>query len=228
MRATGAGLQRAVRGIEQIPVFYDAMMAVAEVSGFREWRRALVTGASGRVLDVGCGTGRNFPFYPRDLDVVGADVRFELLLAARRRAPARPLVLASAESLPFPDATFDTVVSGLVFCSVPDPASGLAEVRRVLRPGGLLRMLEHVRSSRQWFARWQDIIQPAWTFIAGGCHPNRETDEEVRAAGFRIEDEGYRARRNVRLFSARPLPPGSAPPVSSPTDRSQPPPQCRG
>jgi len=192
-----------MRGIEQIPVLYDAMMAVAEASGFRSWRRRLVQGAHGKVLDIGCGTGRNLPLYSDDSRIIGCDVRVELLRAARRRAPAMPLVLASAEALPFAEGTFDTVVSGLVFCSVPNPLRGLEEVSRVLAPHGALRMLEHVRSTRPWFARWQDLIQPAWTFVSGGCYPNRNTEDTVRRAGFRIERDGYHIRRNVRLFSAR-------------------------
>jgi len=192
-----------MRGIEQVPLLYDAMMAVAEATGFRSWRKQLVAGARGRVLDVGCGTGRNLPLYAAGTEVVGCDLRVELLLAARRRVPDRPLVLASAEALPFADRSFDTVVSGLVFCSVGEPRRGLAELRRVLAPAGRLRMLEHVRSRRPVFARWQDLIQPAWTFVSGGCHPNRDTERAVRDAGFAIEAAGYRAVRNVRLFEAR-------------------------
>jgi ubiquinone/menaquinone biosynthesis C-methylase UbiE len=193
-----------MRGIEQIPFFYDLMMAVAEATGFGSWRRALVRGAGGRILDIGCGTGRNLPLYADDADVVGVDIRAELLLAARKRAPDRPLLLASAEALPFCDDAFDTVVSGLVFCSVPDALIGLREVRRVLRPDGRLRMLEHVRSTHPTMAGWQDAIQPAWTLISGGCHPNRDTEATVAAAGFEIEAKGRRSRRNVRLFAARP------------------------
>jgi ubiquinone/menaquinone biosynthesis C-methylase UbiE len=192
-----------MRGIEQVPLLYDAMMAVAEATGFRSWRKQLVAGARGRVLDVGCGTGRNLPLYAAEREVVGCDLRVELLLAARRRAPGRPLVLASAEALPFADRSFDTVVSGLVFCSVCEPRRGLAELRRVLASDGRLRMLEHVRSRRPVFARWQDLIQPAWTLVSGGCHPNRDTERAVREAGFTIEPAGYRAVRNVRLFAAR-------------------------
>ena len=193
-----------MRGIEQIPLFYDLMMAVAEATGFGSWRRQLVKGAGGRILDIGCGTGRNLPLYAKDTDVVGLDIRVELLLAARKRAPDRPLLLASAEALPFRDHVFDTVVSGLVFCSVPDALTGLREVHRVLRPDGRLRMLEHVRSTHATMAGWQDAIQPAWTWISGGCHPNRDTEANVAAAGFEIEVESLRSRRNVRLFAARP------------------------
>ena len=108
------------------------------------------------------------------------------------------------EALPFRDGVFDTVVSGLVFCSVPDPRRGLAEVRRVLRPAGALRMLEHVRSTRRWKARAQDALQPVWTRLTGGCHPNRDTERTVEAAGFRIDPDGRRAKGDMRRFAARP------------------------
>ena len=192
-----------MRGVEGIPLLYDAMMAFAEATGFREWREQLVAGAPGRVLDVGCGTGRNLPMFGDTAVAVGLDPRLQLLDAARRRSPAMPLVVGSAEALPFRDAVFDTVISGLVFCSVPDPLKGLAEVDRVLRSGGTLRMLEHVRSVRPVMARWQDIIQPAWTWMSGGCHPNRDTEATVARAGFVVEPINRRAKRNVRLFFAR-------------------------
>jgi ubiquinone/menaquinone biosynthesis C-methylase UbiE len=115
-----------------------------------------------------------------------------------------PLILARAEALPFRAGVFDTVVSGLVFCSVADPRRGLAEVRRVLRPGGTLRMLEHVRSVHPWKARIQDRIQPFWTRLMGGCHPNRDTERAVEAAGFRLDAESRRAKGDLRRFAARP------------------------
>jgi ubiquinone/menaquinone biosynthesis C-methylase UbiE len=110
---------------------------------------------------------------------------------------------ASVEALPFRDGVFDTITSSLSFCSVPDPARGLAEVRRVLRPAGHLRMLEHLRSVVPWRARCQDLIQPVWTRIMGGCHPNRETERAVEAAGFRIDGAERRARGGLRRSSAR-------------------------
>jgi ubiquinone/menaquinone biosynthesis C-methylase UbiE len=193
-----------MRGIEQIPWLYDAFCALCEATGLARWRAWLVAGARGRVLDVGCGTGRNLPLLPGGARAVGLEPSWEALQRARRRAPRVPLVIGSAEALPFRDAAFDTVLSGLVFCSVPDPERGLREVRRVLRPDGELRMLEHVRSTRGWKARLQDRLQPAWTWITGGCHPNRETERAVEACGFRIEHDGRRAKGDMRRFAARP------------------------
>ena len=100
---------------------------------------------------------------------------------------------------------FDTVLSGLAFCSVADPRRGLLEVKRVLGRHGRLRMLEHVRSTRPWKARLQDFFQPAWTWVAGGCHPNRDTERTVEAAGFHIDAEGRRGKGEMRRFVARPL-----------------------
>jgi ubiquinone/menaquinone biosynthesis C-methylase UbiE len=192
-----------VRGIEQIPWLYEIICSLYERAGLAEWRQALVAGSRGRVLDIGSGTGRNLPLLLDGTAVVGLDPSLDALRRARRRAPRALLVVARAEALPFQDGVFDTVLSGLVFCSVDDPQGGLAEVRRVLRTQGRLRMLEHVRSSVPWRARLQDLIQPAWTRVAGGCRPNRDTEAAVERAGFRIEADGRRARGNNRLFSAR-------------------------
>src|SRR2546430_6619654 len=175
-----------MRGVEQIPWLYDAICALAERRGLGRWRRWLTDGARGRTLDLGCGTGRSLPLFPAGVRAIGLDPALDSLQRARRRAPATALVCASAEALPFRAAVFDTVVSGLVLCSVPDPARGLAEVRRVLRPDGTLRALEHVRATRRWKARVQDAIQPGWTWLTGGCHPNRETQRLLGAAGVRV------------------------------------------
>jgi ubiquinone/menaquinone biosynthesis C-methylase UbiE len=203
-----------MRGVEQVPWLYDAICAFAEWRGLGRWRDWLVAGARGRTLDLGCGTGRNLPRFPPGVRAVGLDPAMDSLVRARRRAPGLPLVCASAEALPFRSGAFDTVVCGLVLCSVPDPARALAEVRRVLRGDGTLRALEHVRSTGRWRARVQDWIQPAWTRLAGGCRPNRDTERTVEAAGFAIEAEGRRAEKNLRRFAARP---GTAPSVGTMT-----------
>ncbi len=195
---------KVMRGIEQIPFLYDVITSVGEWGGLGSWRRWLVQGARGRVLDIGCGTGRNLPLYGPGTSVVAIDPTFDSLMRARRRGPTAMLVQASAEALPFREGTFDTAVAGLVFCSVPDPLQGLAEVKRTLKPNGQMRMLEHVRAKDgSLHSRWQDLIQPAWTRITGGCHPNRDTERNVVSAGFRIEEDGRRARNNWRRFTAR-------------------------
>ena len=192
-----------MRGVEQIPWLYDAGMSVQDRFGMRRWRKRLVDAAHGRVLEVGCGTGRNLPMYPPGIALVGLDPSHEALAAARRRAPSVPLVAGSAESLPFGDGSFDTIVSSLVFCSVPHPDAGLAELRRVLTPGGTLAMMEHVRSSTRWIGRTQDAIQPLWTCVLGGCHPNRDTEAAVERAGFAIDPATRMAKGVMRLFLAR-------------------------
>lgn len=192
-----------MRGIEHIPWLYDMLMSVMDGTGFSRWRRRLVSGARPRTLEVGCGTGRNLPLYPSGNDIVATDLDFEALRRARKRAPGIPMVAARAEALPFRDGSFDTVVSGLVFCSVQDPDRGLGEIRRVLASGGRLRMIEHVRHAHPLLGRMQDGIQPAWTWITGGCHPNRDTETTVERAGFIIETEDRVSSGVMRRFSAR-------------------------
>ena len=193
-----------LRGLEQIPVVYDSFMWVSEKLGLLGWRRWLAGGALGRTLEVGCGTGRNLSHYGSGSRVVAVEPDRAALDAARRRAPGVPLAVARVEDLPFRAETFDTAVSSLVFCSVPDPVRGLREVRRVLRPLGTLRMMEHVRSRHPLGARFQDAVQPVWTWVTGGCHPNRDTEANVAAAGFVIDRSTRRAARALRRFVARP------------------------
>lgn len=193
-----------MRGAEQIPWLYDLAMWLLEKGGLSRWRRWLVGGARGRTLDLGCGTGHDLPLLPEGTQAVGIDPCLQSLRRARRRAPSVPLVQARAEALPFRDGVFDTVLSGLVFCSVTEVPHGLAEVRRVLAPAGSLRMLEHVRSSKRIAAWLQDLSQPAWTALSGGCHPNRDTEAAVERGGFAILPEERKGRGSMRRFQARP------------------------
>lgn len=192
-----------MRGVEQIPWIYDLAMAVAERGRLRRWREWLTRGAAGRVLELGCGTGRNLPFYGPGAPAVAVDPHPWNLQVARRRAHGVPLVVARAEALPFRSGAFQTVVASLVLCSVDEPPSALAEVARVLAPGGSLRAIEHVRAHSPLGARLQDLGQRPWTWFTGGCHPNRDTERALAAAGFRVEDEGRRARGVMRRFAAR-------------------------
>lgn len=148
--------------------------------------------ASGRVLEVGVGTWRNLRRYHEAAEVVGSDPRRRQVFAARRRArqirPGAEVICAPTEALPFPDAAFDTVVTNLALCSVHDQAAALAEIARVLRPGGALRFLEHVRSPHRLMAIFQDLATPCWRLFVSGCHPNRDTLAAIRAAGFIVTE----------------------------------------
>jgi len=194
-----------VRGVEQIPWLYDLGMVASEATGFARWRRWLVAGARGRVLEVGCGTGRNLPLHPAGAEVTAVDPHPENLARARRRRPSARLLLAKAEALPFPDASFDTVLLSLVLCSVEEPAAALREVHRVLAPGGTLRAIEHVRATAPWRARLQDAVQPSWTRVSGGCRPNRDSEAAVAKAGFTVLER--HASGLLRRLVARVRPP---------------------
>ena len=173
---------------------YDRLMERVERAGLRERRRRLLGGLEGDVLEIGAGTGLGVPHYERAARVVQLEpdrhLRREL---ERKRAAARvPLevVAGKAEALPFPDDSFDAVVSTLVLCSVSDPGRALAEVRRVLRPAGRLVLIEHVRADGVLGAA-QDVFAPLHRVIAGGCSPNRRTAEAVRAAGFELAETAF-------------------------------------
>lgn len=166
---------------------YDAVMTPLGWLGLTAARRMLVRGLAGRVLEVGTGTGLALPGYPDTVTSVTAiDVDAEALERARRRRPDARVVHASVEDLPFPAMSFDAVVSSLVFCSVDMPGWALGEVFRVLRPGGELRMLEHVRAPSAGLATAQDFLTPAWKVVTGGCRLNRDTHLFVQQAGFDV------------------------------------------
>ncbi len=191
-----------MRGLEQTPWLYDACLWLLEATGLKAWRKWLAAGARGRTLDLGCGTGRSLPLLPPGVSTVGVDPCAENLLVARRRAPGVPLVRASGEALPFRDGAFQTVLTSLVLCSVPDPRKGLGEIRRVLAPGGELRSMDHVRAQGRARAWFQDLIAPAWRCVTGGCNPNRDTEATVAACGFEIDRASRKANGLMRRYRA--------------------------
>jgi ubiquinone/menaquinone biosynthesis C-methylase UbiE len=153
-------------------------------------RRQVVGGARGRVLEVGVGVGTNWEFLPGDVEYVGIEPDEYLLQRARRAAETRDRDLdlwpLDVQFLVFPDDSFDTAISTLTFCSVADPDAGLAEVYRVLKPGGELRFLEHVKARNPLGAALQTAIRPATTTLGGGCHWDRDTAGAIERAGFEI------------------------------------------
>ncbi len=161
------------------------------------------------VLEVGVGTGANLPLYPASSHVVAVDASAEMLAVARRRTRARvrcsvQLSQADVHHLAFPDTTFDEVVGSFLLCNVADPPTVLQEVRRVLRPGGRLLLLEHVRGAHPWVARLTDFLDLPWHAWNRSCHLNRETEDTVASAGFDITRSERYALGIIQLIEAMP------------------------
>jgi ubiquinone/menaquinone biosynthesis C-methylase UbiE len=186
------------RRYDRIAPVYDAMERLSERRN-RPWRRQLWSLVRGpAVLEVGVGTGKNIPFYPAGLKLTAIDLAPRMLDHAHRRAASLDvdvdLRLGDAQTLDFPDGEFDDVVTTFVFCSVPDPVLGLTEVRRVLKPGGQLLMLEHVRAANSLLGLLMDAANPLAVRMTG-ANINRRTVENVGRAGLeleRVEDVGLR------------------------------------
>ena len=182
---------RDARVYDRIAPIYDLMEAPMEWFGGRDRRARVIAGAHGEVLEVGVGTGRNLALYPPDADVTGVDISEAMLARARKRASALErspeLRVADAESLPFDDDRFDTVTATCVFCSVDDPVRGLEEIRRVVKPDGEVRLLEHVRPRNPVLGKLFDLLAPLTRRLMGP-EINRRTEANVEAAGLEIVD----------------------------------------
>jgi len=183
---------------------YERVVHAVDEAGVAGARRHLLAGVPAPVLELGCGPGAAFGSYPAGTEVTALEPEPDFRRAARQRAagaPARIRVLAGdAHDLPFADGSFASVVSQLTLCSVASPRTALSEAYRVLRPGGQLRLLEHVRHPQPWLGRVQDVVDPLWTRLEGrGCHLGRDTPRAVAEAGFTLEG-----------IEAVPLPTGAA------------------
>jgi ubiquinone/menaquinone biosynthesis C-methylase UbiE len=172
---------------------YDRfLMGAPQEAGLRELRSRALAPARGEVLEIGAGTGLNLAGYPRDgitrlVCTEPSHAMARQITAKAGQAPMAPEVVeAPAARLPFPDDSFDTVVGTLVFCEVPDQGAALAEIARVLRPGGSFCFLEHVRSDEPGLARRQDRWAPAWKLLSGGCHCNRDTLGAIEGSGLEV------------------------------------------
>jgi ubiquinone/menaquinone biosynthesis C-methylase UbiE len=184
-------------------LFYDWMDRMIP----DEWRRRVWQEARGRVLEVGVGTGANFPFYPPGCRMTAIDFSPGMLARARQKlhlagAPV-DLKEMDVQHLEFGDATFDTVVATCVFCTVPDPVQGLKEVRRVCRPDGRIVLLEHVRSEHWFLGPVMDALNPLVLYLIGS-NINRRTVANVRMAGIEIDREEDLAGKIVKLIVGHP------------------------
>lgn len=172
---------------------YDEVMRRCDEDGFVGWREDLVRGLGGEVLEIGAGTGLMFPHYGEDATVTAVEPDEDALERARARAGdarARIDVLAgTAEALPFEEGRFDAVVMALVLCSIDDVPAALREAARVLRPGGEVRLIEHVRSERPVAGRLMDLSNPLWRWLNGvGCNLNRPAEATLREAGYTLRE----------------------------------------
>jgi ubiquinone/menaquinone biosynthesis C-methylase UbiE len=191
MTAASREADRTRKRYNRIAPIYNALEWVVEHLAFRAWRAKLWSylGGEQRVLEVGVGTGKNFPYHPADVDVVGLDLSERMLAQARQKRREMgthvPLVQLDAQRMAFADDIFDAAVATFVFCSVPDPVQGLREIRRVVRPGGQVILLEHVRVNAPLIGPLMDLLDPLVVRVMG-AHIKRQTEENVRRAGLDI------------------------------------------
>ena len=177
------GMKRRMRQAE----LYQALMERSEAAGLGERRASLVADLRGDVLEIGCGSGLMFRHYARGARVTAVEPDGSFLRLARNQAAGVALVRANGEDLPFPDGRFDAAVLAMVLCSVRSVEQVLREVRRVLKPGAPLRLIEHVRSERLVAGLLMDLANPLWRRMNGqGCNMNRRPVEALRAAGFDV------------------------------------------
>jgi ubiquinone/menaquinone biosynthesis C-methylase UbiE len=184
---------------------YDTFQATMERNFMGALRDEMLAGASGRVVEIGAGTGVNLEHYPRSIDeLVCTEPEEPMARRLRKKAQGSDLnvnvVHAPAEKLPFEDDSFDTAVATLVLCTVTDPSRSLAELARVLRPGGRFVFIEHVRAPEPGLAKWQDRLHPLWVRFGHGCHCNRPTLEAIEASPLDVVEH-----RRGRIPKAPPI-----------------------
>jgi len=175
---------------EWFPKWYDTLMSPLEKRGFQTIRKNLVSKAEGKVLEIGSGTGLNFPYYEKADEVIAIEpqslIRQQSHVRARISRVPINVISAGAEELPFPENSFDTVVGTLVLCTISDPLKALEEIRRVCKPEGKVLWFEHVRINDSILGSLQDWLTPVWKRLCDGCHLNRNTLELMKQAGFKI------------------------------------------
>jgi ubiquinone/menaquinone biosynthesis C-methylase UbiE len=195
---------------QRIARFYDLLDFPFEYGRYRKIRPLLFQGLTGRVLDAGVGTGRNFPFYPPFAHVVGIDVSPAMLSRARRRLTTASANVELREMdvtrLDFPDRSFDAAVTAFLFCTLPDELQvpGLKELGRVVKPGGIIRLLEYTRPNGR-FRRLMTKLWEPWVSWAYGASFDRRTEEHVPEAGLQLVESRFVADELITLITARSL-----------------------
>lgn len=182
---------------------FDRGMAWLDRFSLRRLRRETWVRAEGEILEIGVGTGLNWDFYPPHGRVTAFDLdQTRVAWMKQARLPEGKLCAADAQWLPFAAQSFDTAVATLVFCSIPDPAQALQEIWRVLRPGGQLLLLEHVRGQGRISRRLTDWLHPLWFALQGECHLNRDTAVVVAHAGFIMRETQTHGRGVLQIIHA--------------------------
>ncbi|MEZ5333837.1 MAG: methyltransferase domain-containing protein [Methanolobus sp.] len=193
----------------RVSYVFDTMEIPMEHMWFSKWRKNILSGLSGRVLDLGIGTGKNISYYPDECEVVGVDISNKMLSHAKRKAREGKrknisLFQMDAENLGFKDDSFDYVITTFVLCSIPDPVAALKEMKRLCRPDGMVINLEHMKSDNKSIAFVENIFNPL-TVAATGVNINRETVENIRKSGLNIVEVRNMAFLDVfRLIKSRP------------------------
>ncbi|WP_458413332.1 class I SAM-dependent methyltransferase [Schinkia sp. CFF1] len=188
--------------------YYDKAMAPLEKKYIMEWRKKLLDQATGKVLEIGGGTGINFPLYKKCEEVTTIEpnpLMIEKALIRQQQASVPIQIIKNkAEHLPFPNCHFDTIVITLVLCSVDNMEQVIQECKRVLKPGGKLLVLEHIKMEQPFLAGLQDVLTPVWKHIADGCHLNRNPEVIIKECGFEIiSSEKYLSSLIISLIARK-------------------------
>jgi len=195
------------RGVIQRPQLYDYLMQPLEDTAYGRCRQRLFRSLTGKILELGIGTGRNLDVYSPQANVTGVDIEPQLVRAAATRAPRGVEVLvADAQQLPFPMASFDCVTAALVFCTIPEPIVALREVARVLRPTGRFVLLEHTVTDRPVPDALLNVATPFWKKLTGGCMINRDTVQLLENDGWQLQRHERLVGGLVRMIEAVPPP----------------------
>ncbi|MGC8594490.1 MAG: class I SAM-dependent methyltransferase [Candidatus Kryptoniota bacterium] len=172
-----------------VAAVYDTFMVPADSLGFSKVRQMIAEKATGKVLEIGTGTGLNFKYFSRAESVIAIEPdKYMIRRAMKRTTQSTQLVRAVAEQLPFTDSSFDTVVSTLTFCTIGDPVAAAREISRVLKSGGSFYFAEHPVSEKPALAKFEKFVTPLWKFAAGGCHLDRDIISQFKYGGLKVAE----------------------------------------